>query len=174
MLPPLEEATDLLARNEHLRFKIATETLWDIAKNAKPKQKINTHSNAFKNRLRDAKGALRFLRAIGFKQMPQQPSSSSDKQLSQYLILENYDQDLIHRGKLALKEIVRKYEMQRRATEAARNAEAAQKLADLQAISKANRAERDLEQTRERELQLKKFSIEREDFKRQRDPTNLR
>ena len=180
--PSLEEATELLLTNAPAPFRIATETLFDVTKkaaaNTQPITSLNTRSQAFTQKVQTAKGAVRFLRAIGFElsPMPSNVASSShdNGEPVPQMLLTNPDPVLLQKGKIALKECVKAYAQRQEAARAAENAAAARKLAELKALSKANRSKETEAARKEREVQLAKLAADRHDYERQRDPTNLK
>lgn len=180
--PSLEEATEILLTNAPAPFRIATEILFEITKkaaqNTQHTTSLNTRSDAFTNKIQTAKGAKRFLRAIGFETShthSNDASSSSDNgEPAPQMLLTNPDPVLLQKGKIALKECVKAYAQRQEAARAAENAAAARKLAELKAVSKANRSKETEAARKEREVQLAKLAADRHDYERQRDPTNLK
>ena len=154
-MPTLEEACGLLLLNEDAPvFTAAAETLFKILQNivthpgeAKYRS-LSRSSKVFTEKLASAKGAVRFLKAVGFEE---EGGSGADGSL--VLKAENAEQ--IAAGKVALKATLAKHtEMTvRRADELRRkeNEASAQKLADLRAVSKRNSAKRDADAEAERQ-----------------------
>lgn len=175
MAPTIEEACQLLLQNESdATFQAATETLFKIMQNIvthpdEPKYRTLKRSTAtFTNNLGCAKGAVRLLKAAGFEEQGSDDAAA-------LVLPASASTDLLTQTKAALKAVV-KHRMQqqiakRDAERAAENAVAAQKLRDLKAVSEKNTAKQTAEQAAERERLMKGLQIDREDFVRQRDPT---
>ena len=168
--PTLEEAVSILLKNEHAAFTLATETLFEVVKNLaahpdEPKYRtLKRSSNAFSAKLAPAKGAVRFLRAIGFVE---QGSSSAEEAV---FTVGKPDAELLAAAKTALKGAVKEYRRVEEAARVAENAAAAQRLADLRDLSKQNYAKRDADAQAERERIMKIAEIEKWEKQRQADP----
>lgn len=151
MPPTLEEACALLLRNEDpLVFQAAIETLFKIC------QKIVQHPDdakfrsisrsgaSFTQKLSSAKGAVRFLKALGFEE-----EGGSDATSSLVLPAAAASAERLAAGKAALKAVLKQHtEMWTRKADEERRKEneaSVQKLADLRAVSKRNSAKRDAE-----------------------------
>ena len=171
--PTVEEAVSILLTNNHGTFSAATETLFEVVKNLlahpdDPKfRSLKRSSNAFSMKLAPAKGAVRFLRAVGFVE---QGSSSADDAL---FTVAKVDAELLTAAKAALKGAVKEYRRMEEAARVAENAAAAQRLADLRELSKQNSAKRDAEAQAERERILKIAEIEKWEKQRQADPNSV-
>lgn len=156
MAPSLDEACRILLLNDAMAFKAASETLFKICQNIfthpdEPKyRKISRGSASFSEKLASAKGAVRFLKAVGFEE----EGGSSDVGSLVLPALPDIAERMTA-GKAALKAALKYHtEQMVRATEEARsreNAAAAQKLADLRDVSKKNSAQRTAEEAAERQ-----------------------
>ena len=167
----------MLLQNEDAVFQAATETLFKLLQNViahptEPKYRTLRRANAsFASNVGSAKGGIQLLKAAGFVEQ----SEGDDAAL---VLPEGAGTELPTQAKAALKAVV-KHRMQQKVREgeakrAAENAEAAQKLADLKAVSEKNLSKQTQEAAAERERILKGLQIDRDDLVRQRDPNNLR
>lgn len=170
--PSLEEVCSLIAQNQPLEFRLSTELLFKILKNvldapAEPKYRsIKRCSKAFSENLAIAKGAVRFLRAVGWSEEGEADSAT-------LVLPPSADLELLGRGKDALKALVK----QRAAADAeARRVQdelSAEKLRELKRVSQQNTAKRDSAREKERQRLLEGIQIDRDDLVRQRDPNNI-
>jgi len=156
MSPTLEEACGLLLQNDDAVFKVATETLFKICQNLLQHpgdakfRSLARSSATFSQKIGTAKGAVRFLKAVGFEE-----EGGSGEGSSLVLPPAAESAEKIAAGKAALKAVLKQHtEVAVRRTEAERQAEnaaAAQKLADLREVSKKNTATRDANAEAERQ-----------------------
>ena len=156
MSPTIHEACGVLLLNDAPTFKIATETLFKILQNLKqhpeePKYRSLARSSAtFSEKLAHAKGAVRFLKAVGFEEQGGSGDGSS-------LVLppKAESAETIVQGKAALKAVLAQHTDQMlREADAKRtqeNAAAAQRLADLRDLSKKNSSQKTAEDEKERQ-----------------------
>ena len=171
--PGLEEAVAILLQNEAGPFRVATETLFKLLQNVVSHpddasyRTLKRSNEAFSNKVASAKGGVRFLRAVGFQ-------ASSDDGAEVLTLAATADLEALNRGKLALKDAVKEHSRREQAKRTAADAAAASKLDELRQLSKQNNAKRDGEKGREREAILKGLQIDREDWTRQRDDTNMK
>jgi len=162
----------LLKNEEPGVFREGTETLFKVVQNVianpedKSKQKLRRTNATFTGKIKPAKGAVRFLRAVGFTEEQQDGED--------VLILLNPDMKLLEEGKAALKASVKEYAKMQEEIRRRENEEAAEKLRQLKTVSKQNTAQRDEAQAAELERQRELFARDREDYYRQRDPTVLK
>lgn len=172
-LPTLDEACALLLQNETPAFRTSTETLYKIVKNILDQpdeakfRSLRRNGKAFTENLAHAKGAVRFLRAVGFAEV----GAGDD---AAYALPASADAALLTNGKAALKAVVKAYAAQEEAQRVEENAAAAVRLRDLQELSKQNANNRNNADGIEREKQRMLAARDREDYARQRDPTNMR
>ena len=145
--PTVAEACSILLRNEHAPFQHATETLFKVVQNLiqNPNdpafRSLKRSSNAFATKLGPAKGAVRFLRAIGFVEA--EAAGSSDGAADGVFTMAEPDEVLLAEGKAALKAAVKEYRRMEEEARSVENAAAAEKLRDLREVSKQNYAKRD-------------------------------
>jgi len=152
-MPTLSEACGVLLLNDPTTFKDASETLFKILQNIakhpdEPKYRSLARSSAaFTSKLANAKGAVRFLKAVGFEEEGGSGEGGS-------LVLKAASAEVISQGKAALKATLAQHtdQMLREgdAKRSAENAAAAQQLADLRDLSKRNSSQRTAEQEAER------------------------
>ncbi len=169
----LEEACRILLLNDAAIFQLATETLFSILQNIvqHPSEdkyrRIRRAAKAFQEKLANAKGAVRLLKAAGFVEEGEGTDDAA-------FVLADPQSAPLGEAKSILKAVVKhRFAMDMKAKEEARqreNVEAAQKLAELKEISKQNMAKQTAEQAAERERLLKGLQIDREDLERQKDP----
>mmetsp|Transcript_19931 Transcript_19931/g.33971 ORF Transcript_19931/g.33971 Transcript_19931/m.33971 type:complete len:155 (+) Transcript_19931:88-552(+) len=148
-----------------------TQTLFTIVKNVTKEpdnekmRRLKRSTKTFSTSIASAKGAVRYLRALGFEDVGEGEEEA--------MLLRTPDQKLLEEGKSTLKEVVK--EFARRVEEQRRleNEAAAEKLRALKEISRSKQ-EGNEEQRAERDRQRKLLEIDRADYYRQRDPTDLR
>jgi len=173
----IDEALDLLSRNDPVTFQAATETLFKIVQNVLQHpdeakyRTLRRKATAFAQKVGAAKGGVRFLRAVGFV-------DEGEGDEAALTLPAGADTALIQSGKAALKACV-KERMQEQLMHAEQerqraNELAAGKLAELRAVSKQNTAQRDQEAAAERQRVLDGIKIDRDDWVRQRDPNNVK
>lgn len=128
-------------------------------------RRLKRSTKTFSTSIASAKGAVRYLRALGFEDVGEGEEEA--------MLLRTPDQKLLEEGKSTLKEVVK--EFARRVEEQRRleNEAAAEKLRALKEISRSKQ-EGNEEQRAERDRQRKLLEIDRADYYRQRDPTDLR
>ena len=169
----LEEACRILLLNDSAVFQLATETLYAILKNIVQHpgedkyRRIRRGAKAFQEKLSNAKGAVRLLKAAGFVEEGEGTEDAT------FLLADPQSAPLVE-AKAILKAVVKhRFEMDYKAKEEARqqeNAAAAQKLAKLKEVSRQNGADAAADAAVERERLLKGLQIDREDRERQKDP----
>ena len=170
MAPTVAEAIELLNLNDGILFKSATEMLWKIIKNVidspqEPKYRsIKRGGTAFANSVGSAKGGVRFLKAVGFVEQEAAASASTQAVKGEAMLVLPMDapMSLLEQGKDALKQAVKQQQAaldaQRQSQEETLmkvNAAAAEKLANLKAVSKRNSAQRDAKAEEERQRLLR-------------------
>jgi len=166
--PEITSAVEKLLKNQQIPFKIACETLFKVLGNIinspdeEKYRELRCDSTTFTSKIACAAGGKAFLRAVGFvqaegsMQLPAPPDMLALKQ-----------------GRLALKDVVRRQATAAQELQERENAEAAQKLKELQEATRKRRANIDAETAAYRDSLVKGLQIDRNEFERQRDPTNL-
>ena len=151
----IDSAVDKLLKNQPLTFKIACETLFKVLTNIisspddEKYRELRTDSATFTNKIACAAGGKAFLRAVGFiatetsMQLPAPP-----------------DIEALKRGRLALKEAVRRQAALAQELQQRENAEAAQKLKELQEATRKKRAGIDAETAAYRESLVKGLQVQ--------------
>ena len=138
MAPPtIADAVGILLKNEAPAvFRLATETLFKVVQNilADPEndamRRLKRSTNTFSTKIAPAKGAVRFLRAVGFEEEGAGEEAS--------LVLRAPDLKLLEEGKLALKASVKEYSRLQEEARRIENEAAAEKLRMLREVSKSN------------------------------------
>lgn len=173
----MDEAHDAAVRkllnNAPIPFKLVTETLFKVLTNIinnpdEPKYcELKRDSATFTEKISSCAGGLAFLKASGFV---------ADGEVMR--IQPPIEVERLRRTRAVLKEAVRAYgeECVRRTQEQMQreNAEAAGKLRELQDANRKHRSKSDIAAATERESIMRGVQIDRADWERQRDPTNLK
>ena len=126
-------------------------------------RKLSRESNSFQHKIAPAKGAVRFLRAVGFEEQ------GSGEEV--HFVMATPDLKVLEEGKAALKACVKEYGRMQEETRRIENEAAAVKLRMLKEVSKSNQSQ---EVQEERERQQALLKRDREDYARQRDNSDLR
>jgi stage V sporulation protein SpoVS len=174
--PSLEDACRILLSNENSEiFRTVTEALFKIVSNvlqnpdeAKYRTLRAANNAAFQQKVKAAKGGVRFLRASGF---------GEEDGGAAFVLPANADLELLNQAKAALKAVVKHRafvdQKESEAQRSAENAAAATKLAELRALSKQNMSKQTAQAENERQRILNGIQIDREDLVRQKDPNNM-
>ena len=167
--PRVEEATALLARNGPAAFRLSTELLYKILKNAEDpkKRSIRRSSNSFATNLKGAMGAVRFLRAVGFVEEGEGEEAS-------LVLPASVSAAALEEAKAALKACVKAYAAAAEEARRVENEAAAEKLRDLREVSRVNKSRQLDASASERERLLRGLKADREELARQRDPNNIK
>eukprot|EP00966_Prymnesium_polylepis_P172662 3993170-Prymnesium_polylepis.1 len=139
--PTISEAVAILLKNDlHVTksgvFREAAELLWKIVTNIlqhpddESMRRLKRSSKAFSAKLAPAKGAVRFLRAVGFEEHGEGDEAA--------LQMGKPDIKLLEEGKAALKACVKEYARLQEEARRIENEAAAEKLRMLQQVSRSN------------------------------------
>lgn len=160
--PSIPEAIALLQLNDGLEFTAATELLFKIVQNIikQPDEakfrSLKRSGAAFSKAVGSAKGGVRFLKAVGFVE-----EGSGDE--AALVLPAKAPTALLEQGKASLKQAVQQRAAQLDAERSKANADAAEKLAQLKAVSKANNSKRDAEAERERQRLLSGIALDNDE-----------